>query len=53
MDTLHWVAVVDNIADALTKANITLFCKLNEILESGVWNMKLKGSTELNGDEWR
>lgn len=53
LDTLRWVGGVDNIADALTKANLTLFGKLNKIWASGVWNMKVNGSTALNASEWR
>lgn len=53
LDTLRWVAGIDNVADTLTKANLTLFGKLNNVLASGVWSISMNRTTALNSEEWR
>lgn len=53
VNIIRWIPGVDNIADALTKRNITLWKKLNEICITGRLDPSLLRGQSLDSAQWK
>lgn len=53
LDSIRWIPGPRNYADVLTKRNVALSRKLNNVLNSGIWLLDLTQSCSLDADTWK
>lgn len=53
LDVLRWIPGTENVADALTKRNIKLYRKLNDMCAGGRLNVNLKLGYTVDSDTWK
>eukprot|EP00177_Eucheuma_denticulatum_P007832 GFKZ01014258.1.p1 GENE.GFKZ01014258.1~~GFKZ01014258.1.p1 ORF type:complete len:1202 (-),score=97.36 GFKZ01014258.1:1881-5486(-) len=52
LNVLRWIPGTENVADALTKRNMTLWRKLNDMIADGIFNVDIRKARTVDKEDW-